>query len=98
MDTPALYQLMGAYFHQDWDLDGTEDQVIDAFLAGEPQFASLVAGEIETVLRAHPTERHLEQLLDDLGGSYRPDSTMGSYQEFLTRIVERARSTSAGGT
>ena len=98
MDTPALYHLMGAYFHQDWDLDGTEDEVVDAFLAGEPRFAPLLAREIEAVLETCTTERELEELLDTLGGSYRPDPTSGSYRGFLTRIAARARPTSDGGT
>ena len=54
METPALRHLMGAYFHQDWNLDGTEAEVIDSFLTGEPQYAPLIAGEIEAVLAEHP--------------------------------------------
>ncbi len=88
MDTPALYHLMGAYFHEDWDLDGTEDEVVDAFLAGEPRFAPLLVSEIESVLddvfhrtRARGTARHFGRLHTG------PDPTSGGYRGFLTRIA-----------
>ena len=31
--TPSLDHLLGAYFHQDWSLDGTENQAVETFVA-----------------------------------------------------------------
>ena len=98
MDTPTLFHLMGACFHEDWDLDGTEGDVVETFFKEEPKFAPLVGAEVAAVLAAYQTERQLEEVLDTLGASYRPDPHTGGYRGFLTRIAERARPTSAGGT
>lgn len=95
MDTPALDQLMGAYFHQDWDLDGTEWAVVEEFLTDEPDLAADLPTEIDRVLTTVRDEGDLERLLDAKGCSYWADPARGGYRQWLTEIAAHARRASA---
>lgn len=88
MDTPKLHQLMGAYFHQDWALDGDETAAVREFLSGEPGAAD-VADEIDRVLDAHASEAEVGALLRSLGSCYTPGE--GGYRRWLESIARRAR-------
>ncbi|WP_155992866.1 contact-dependent growth inhibition system immunity protein [Nocardioides sp. URHA0020] len=95
-DVPALDQLMGAYFHQDWDVDGDEWDVLDLFRKDEPGLAAALPDEIERTLADHPDEAGLRSLIvDELGGSYAADGDGGTYREWLTQIADRIRTTPA---
>lgn len=89
---PALTHLMGAYFHQDWDLDGDEWDVVDLFIRQEPRSATALPADIDETLAAFPSEADLRAfILDELGGCYVADADGGTYREWLTRIAERVR-------
>lgn len=92
-ELPALAQLMGAYFHQDWDLDSPDEwAVLEMFIAGEPALASALPDEIDSVLAAGPDEDQLKELvIDRLGGSFLADWDGGTYRGWLAEIASRAR-------
>lgn len=90
---PALDHLMGAYFHQDWDLDHEDEwAVLDDFIDKEPASARLLPAEVDEVLRTLRTEGELKGLLvDQLGGYFLADWDGGTYRGWLTGIAERVR-------
>ena len=91
-EVPALAHLMGAYFHQDWDLDGDEWDVIDLFVRQEPDSAGVLPAEIEATLAAFPDESDLRSfVLDDLGACYLADVDGGTFRGWLTQIADRVR-------
>jgi hypothetical protein len=90
METPALGHLMGAYFHQDWDLDGLDDhQTVDAFVRESPGLAGDLPGEVDHVLRQMPDEAQVQAYLEALGCDIRPPD--GSYRTWLTQLAAYAR-------
>lgn len=90
---PALDQLMGAYFHQDWPEEASDsDGVIDLFIANEPESARRLPAEIEAVLSEFPDELNLRAfILEDLGACYLADVDGGTYRQWLTQIADRVR-------
>lgn len=91
MSTPALRDLMGGYFHQDWSTYGTEDDVIDQFMADQASLCWSLVPEIELVLASHPSERDLAQFVDELGCEYDPRERYGFYGQWLEAIADQAR-------
>jgi hypothetical protein len=59
LEMRALRQLMGAYLHQDFDLDGTVEDKVDLFVAGSPGLATQRPGEVAHVLDQSPSEEAL---------------------------------------
>jgi hypothetical protein len=95
-DVPALDQLMGAYFHQDWDMDGDEWDVVALFIKDEPELAMKLPAEVRTTLAAYPEEADLKGfILTDLGGCFAADWDGGTYREWLTQIADRVRAATA---
>jgi hypothetical protein len=90
---PALDQLMGAYFHQDWEDEAADEwAVLDLFVAGEPDTAELLPGEINHVLTQLQSEAELKHLvIEELGGSFLADWDGGTYRGWLTQIADRVR-------
>ena len=67
----GLEQLMGAYFHQDWDLDGGEaSDTVRAFLREPRELVVATADEIDTLLDERLPEGALEARLDAWGCDY----------------------------
>jgi len=97
--TPALEQLMGAYFHQDWYLDADDEWgVVDRFVADAPEMAANIPAEIARVLATHLTEEAVEEYVADLGCEYAADPQDGGYREWLTEVASRvAAATSQRG-
>ena len=97
MRTLALGSLLGAYFHQDWDLDSEDEwAVLELFVAREPSLTAHLPGEIDQVLASRPTENDLRALVvDELGGYFLADWDGGTYREWLTEIADRVRSATA---
>ena len=92
MNTPALAQLMGAYFHQDWyDEHQDEWATLRDFLDGEPQLLPLLPGEIDRVLSEHPTDDQVRDVLLDLGSCYTTTDAEGGYRGWLREIARRVR-------
>jgi hypothetical protein len=91
-DFPALRQLMGAYFHQDWELDGDESDVVDLFVRHEPESADRLPAEVDRLLAELPDEPALRSfILEDLGAYYLADAEGGTFRGWLSQIAERVR-------
>jgi hypothetical protein len=91
-DVPALDQLMGAYFHQDWDMDGDEWDVLALFITDEPELASRIPADVEHTLATYPGEPELKAFIEvELGGCFAADADGGTYRQWLTQIAERVR-------
>ncbi|MCB0896990.1 MAG: hypothetical protein H6529_07155 [Nocardioides sp.] len=94
----ALGQLFGAYFHQDWDLDNSDEwEVLESFMRTEPRRARMLPDEIDSVLSTIDTEEQLKSLvIDQLGAYYLADVDGGTYRAWLQEIADRVRAATAG--
>jgi len=90
MDTPALDHLLGAYFHEDWNVDGTEEQVVSNFVQDEPDLGAALPLEIDQLLAATADESDVEQILERKGCYYWPDPARGD-RGWLTEVAGHAR-------
>ncbi|GAA4698401.1 contact-dependent growth inhibition system immunity protein [Nocardioides conyzicola] len=91
---PALWQLMGAYLHQDFDAFGTIDDNIDLFVLESPDLAPALPAEVQRALDQFSTEPELEAFVDDLGCQVLPPGDL-TYREWLTQIADRVRAAAA---
>jgi hypothetical protein len=93
VELPALRHLMGAYYHQDWDLDYADDEsTILAFIAETPDLADSLPREITKASMTSPREEDVEALLTSLGCQVDPSpSSTGSYRTWLTELAAYAR-------
>jgi len=66
-DYPNLDNLIGCYFHQDWQTEGpTVDAVLEIYLKGySAEYPSLVLAELRALLQRSDVEVELE--LDKMG-------------------------------
>ena len=89
MDLPALTQLMGAYYHQDWDLDYDDDEsTIRAFVAETPDLAGVLGRDITKALMASPSDVDAAALLHSLGCQVDPSpSSRGSHRAWLAELA-----------
>jgi len=87
-----LRQFLGAYFHQDWDLESDNwEGVVDNYVNDDPVAEPLrtLAREIDN-LRTTRTETDLSQfLLRTVGVYYAPEPL--AYGEWLCQIANRLR-------
>ena len=90
--TPALMHLVGAYLNLDW-LDDYEDEwaALDDFIAGEPQAARALPGEIAMVLTTYPTEEAVHAYLDELYTGYAADPDEGGFRGWLVEVSRRVQ-------
>lgn len=98
MNTPNLAHLMGAYYHQDFDVyDGTLWGPLTAFVLDCAR-ADLVAllSEIADVLQRLPTEQELEDLLVSLNAEVYLAEEPGGYRGWLEEIARRVEASLAG--
>ena len=91
MGTPALAHLMGAYFHLDWaeEFDGDPWRAVGAYLAGTPDLAPELAGEIGGVLESNPSDDEVQRYLASLGSCFTPTAAEGGYRGWLTEVARR---------
>jgi CdiI immunity protein len=86
---PHLWQLLGAYFHQDWDLEGPDWQsVIAAYRAeSDPEDAACSARDISALLAATLDDAELERLFyDAFGCGYYPPGAGLTVREWLLEV------------
>ncbi len=87
-----LRQFLGAYFHQDWDLEAADWQgVVDNYVNDDPVAGPLrtLAQEIDN-LRTTRVETDLSQfLVRSVGVYYAPEPL--TYNEWLRQIANRLR-------
>jgi hypothetical protein len=91
---PAMSQLLGAYFHQDWMLlnsDGAE--VVRSIVAEtSPDYLSQAAHEIDELLDLRLTEDELAQLFyPELGIYFIPSVDGISYSDWLRSVRDAFR-------
>ena len=91
MDTPALAQLVGAYFHQDWMLDHDDEwAVINDFIKGERALAPQLPDEVASVLIVYSSDPEVQAYLLHLGSCYTTRDPAG-YRGWLTEVARRVR-------
>ena len=78
-DYPALYQLFGGYFHQDWrDESGTPEATVRSFVGDAPPDAVATARrELDRLLAAGYDEAALSRVLESGFGCMYAPSTDG---------------------
>ncbi len=77
---PQLWQLFGAYFHQDWDTEGDDwPDLVRNFTGGLPQSKlDATAAELDRLVADFPEDAALDrELFDVLGCSYTPRPDLG---------------------
>jgi len=93
-ESPALWHLMGAYLHQDFDLSGTIEDNIDLFTQEPADLVQALPDEVDRALRELTTEAELKSFVGELGCQVRPPAGL-TYREWLTRIADRVRAATA---
>jgi hypothetical protein len=84
---PDLFQFLGGYLHQDFDLDGgTADDAVRQAIASTPAEArAAVAAQIDSLMTAHSDERSLEVAVNELC-SYHPPGDGLTYRAWLRQV------------
>jgi len=84
---PALAHLLGAYFHQDFDLEyQSREEAVDDYLSGEPRDYTLqAAAEINDLLALTPSDDDLEEATGILGLDLEPPDGV-SLHRWLTDV------------
>ena len=81
---------MGAYFHQDWDLDGgSVSDTVDAFAVGAPDRVGPAMAEIDELLALEVPEGGLRDALEGMGCDYHAGDSDSDYRRWLVSIRER---------
>ena len=94
--TPAVWNLAGAYLHQDWAVEySTWEEAVDAFIHESPDLSPLLPGEISRVLSETRTDDELHAFFRSQGGAYRPRPEDGGYRGLLTAIARRVEAATA---
>jgi hypothetical protein len=86
---PALFQLFGGYFHQDWrDEHASPASAISAFIGEAPRDAILAAGaELDRLLAAGFSDDELARVLGEgFGGNYLPEHDGLTVSQWLAEI------------
>ena len=90
--TDAVEHLMGAYFHQDWDIDGGQvTDTVDAFLREGRGVVVAAADQIDELVRADLPQGALEARLDEWGCDYYAGDTDADYRRWLVDIRDQIR-------
>ncbi len=88
----ALKYLMGAYFHQDWDMDGGNSaDTVASFLNERPALVSACADEIDLLLARELAEGELVAQLAAWGCGFRAGETDEDYRVWLAGIRTQIR-------
>jgi len=93
-DFPALYQLFGGYFHEDWnDESATPDAALRTFL--EEASAEAVAaarGELDRLMSSGFDDATLARVLEEgFACNYRPGSDGVATSEWLASVRDALR-------
>ena len=85
-----LETLLGAYFHQDWDLEGNDwIEVVDAFARAESLEAVAAAErELRHLLRSEASSQKLQETVASLGCAYTPPASE-TIESWLYQLAER---------
>ena len=89
---PALWQFLGGYLHQDWDLDyGTTSDALHDFMEGSDELATQLPLEMEQVLTTKTDDEVLERFLVELGSCYVPSRAGKNPRTWLRDLQDEAR-------
>ena len=85
----SLEHLMGAYFHQDWDLDGgSVSDTVEAFAVGSPDRVVPAMSDIDELLALELPEGGLRDVLEGMGCDYYAGDSDQDYRTWLMDIRE----------
>lgn len=88
----AVKYLMGAYFHQDWVMDGGKSSdTIASFLHERRELVVQCADEIDELLQQALPEGGLAAQLEAWGCDYYAGDTDGDYRQWLDEIRQQIR-------
>ena len=90
-DFPAVEQLIGAYFHQDYAVvSGSAQGAVDDFVSDEPGLARLAPTEILKILERTKTEDEARSMLTEFGLDYDPTmQDWPSHRDWLVNVAEQ---------
>ena len=86
---PNLDNLIGCYFHQDWQTEGpTVDAVLETYLKEySAEYPPLILVELRALLLLSDAEVEVE--LEKMGCEYAPEGDNTSYRKWLERMESR---------
>lgn len=89
-DSP-LNTLVGAYFHQDWIIEGPDaSSVIERFARdSEPAELLTARDEVRALLGSGLSERGLEKKLRQMGLNYLPEPDGMTYRMWLEFVADK---------
>lgn len=87
---PALWHLMGAYLHQDYEWTGTIDENIKVFIAESSGLPAALPEEVERALTEYTTEEDLDALVGALGCQVLPPDNL-THRAWLLQIAAVVR-------
>lgn len=83
---------MGAYFHQDWIMDGGEvTDTVAVFMEEPPETVAAAADEIDQLLAQDLAEGELAQQLRAMGSAYRAGERDSDYRLWLLEVRDEIR-------
>ncbi len=83
----SLKYMMGAYFHQDFDVDGgTSAHTVAAFSQERPQLVRACVDEIDSLLAEPLAPGDLEARLEEWGCDYYAGDTDQDYRNWLGEV------------
>lgn len=89
---PALAQLMGAYFHQDfYEVHGGVLEALEDFIKEEPALASALPNEIEAFLETLSDDAAIHRELRRMGCCVFVGDGAGAYRQWLSEISDKSQ-------
>ena len=88
---PRLHQFLGAYFHQDWTLEGHDwETVVDDFIVESPRaVVTATAEELRDLVAAGFSDAELGAVLEGLGASVLPSALGMTPSLWLAALLQR---------
>jgi len=88
-----LFQFFGAYFHQDWDYEGSPDEILSSFIQQHhaPKELADLADRIDAYVEARTDDALAAALSTELGCSYVPSADGMTARDWLRHVAARLR-------
>jgi hypothetical protein len=89
---PSLFQVLGGYLHQDWDIDAeTPDDALRLAAEEGPEQAGAAVREIDALLASEVDDKHLMRLIERLTAGYSPELEGWRARDWLLHARELLR-------
>jgi hypothetical protein len=90
-DLEPLDTLIGGYLNQDWPEEyGDPWLAVEAFVRYEPEYASLLRADVESLIAQCHSDRELERRLDKFALGYAAtNGGWSSYSTWLQAVADR---------